>query len=147
MGLSKDYNKKLKDPKWFKRREEILDRDKHICTRCGVPEGQTTLHVHHTKYFWSKKGNPRDPWDYSDEFLITLCALCHLLEHKKRKQKPTVKKKTRAEKNKKRRAKYARNKKKRKPKKTNYGIQGKNFKPRKLTKKEQADLRKRIQET
>ena len=44
------------------------------------------------------------------------------------------------------RIKHFKNKKKWKSKKINNGIQGEDFKPRKLTKKEQAELRKRLKE-
>lgn len=64
------YQKKLRDPRWQKRRLEILDRDEFSCTNCGDKE--TELHVHHAIYLKGK-----DPWEYEDEHLITLCAPCH----------------------------------------------------------------------
>lgn len=71
---AKTYSEKLKDPRWQKKRLEILNRDKFKCQSCG--NGELTLHVHHTKYI---RGN--DPWDYKDNFLVTLCELCHDNEH------------------------------------------------------------------
>ena len=65
-----DYAKKLKHPKWQKKRLQILNRDKFTCKMCGDTE--TTLHVHH-KYYVS--GN--DPWDYPNTALVTLCEHCH----------------------------------------------------------------------
>lgn len=66
------YSKKLKDPKWQKKRLEILNRDDWKCKSCGDKE--KTLHVHHTGY----RGT--DPWDTPDNMLITLCEDCHELE-------------------------------------------------------------------
>jgi len=64
------YAEKLKDPRWQKKRLEILERDWWMCCECG--DNESTLHVHHTTY---KKG--KDPWDYPNHQLITLCEECH----------------------------------------------------------------------
>lgn len=64
------YFEKLKDPRWQAKRLRIMDRDKFTCRSCG--ETAKPLHVHHSRY---DKG--RDPWDYSDCDLVTLCAGCH----------------------------------------------------------------------
>lgn len=69
MDTYKTYAEKLKDPKWQKRRLDILSRDGFTCQTCRDTE--TTLHVHHLQYF---KG---DPWDVEDIYLITLCENCH----------------------------------------------------------------------
>lgn len=64
------YSEKLKDPRWQKKRLEILNRDRWTCRGCGDKEN--TLHVHHIFYL------PRtEPWDVPDGFLITLCEACH----------------------------------------------------------------------
>ena len=63
-----NYNQKLRDPKWQKKRLEILNRDKFTCRLCS--DTKTTLHVHHLKY----KGNP---WDVNNEDLVALCEHCH----------------------------------------------------------------------
>lgn len=65
-----DYAKKLKDPRWQKKRLEILQRDEFSCRICGDEDNE--LHVHHKFYIY---GN--DPWDYDNIHLITLCADCH----------------------------------------------------------------------
>jgi hypothetical protein len=65
-----NYYEKLKDPRWQKRRLEILDRDGWSCRRCK--DRIKELHVHHVYY---EKGF--DPWDYNDDMLITLCVECH----------------------------------------------------------------------
>ena len=66
----KTYSEKLKDPRWQKKRLEILNRDGFACNICGGTED--TLHVHHAFY---SKG--KDPWDYPDSILTTLCEDCH----------------------------------------------------------------------
>jgi len=75
------YAEKLKDPRWQKKRIEILERDKWVCQNCGDDSTTlhvTTLHVHHTCY----KAHI-NPWDYKEELLITLCENCHKKEHDK----------------------------------------------------------------
>ena len=63
------YSDLLKDPRWQKKRLEILNRDNWTCQECGDTE--ETLHVHHKSY----KGS--DPWDTPDSDLITYCQSCH----------------------------------------------------------------------
>jgi Restriction endonuclease len=69
-----DYSEKLKHPLWQRKRLEILSRDGFQCRCCKSDD--TTLHVHHLKY-----DRGRDPWDYPDSALITLCETCHEIEH------------------------------------------------------------------
>jgi hypothetical protein len=64
------YSDKLKDPRWQKKRLEILQRDNWECQRCE--DKKSTLHVHHRRYIPG-----RDPWDYPEETLVTLCEDCH----------------------------------------------------------------------
>lgn len=68
------YAEMLKDPRWQKRKTEILTRDRFTCQLCGDTE--KSLHVHHLRYI---KGNK--PWEYNDEDLITLCEDCHSKTH------------------------------------------------------------------
>jgi hypothetical protein len=68
----KTYSEKLLDPRWQKKRLEILNRDNFTCRKCEDTEN--TLHVHH-KYYESEF-----PWETSNEHLITYCADCHKLE-------------------------------------------------------------------
>jgi len=65
-----NYSNKLKDPRWQKRRLEILNRDNFKCKFCG--DDKTELQIHHLKY----KG---EPWEAPSEFLETLCKDCHHL--------------------------------------------------------------------
>lgn len=66
------YKEKLKDPRWQKKRLEILERDNFTCCQCGDKE--ETLHVHHKGYI---KGN--EPWEYDNNYLETLCETCHFV--------------------------------------------------------------------
>ncbi len=68
------YSEKFKDPRWQKKRLEILERDEFSCQICFDTE--STLHVHH-KYY---EGN-KDPWNYPNHILVTLCSDCHESEH------------------------------------------------------------------
>lgn len=65
-----EYAKKLKDPRWQKKRLEIMQRDGFKCAECD--DTTTTLHVHH-KYYRAQT----DPWDYPAAALVTLCENCH----------------------------------------------------------------------
>lgn len=67
------YWEKLKDPRWLKRREEILDRDGHSCTCCHSEE---RLQVHHQYYI-----KDREPWDYPEWALVTYCEEHHKESH------------------------------------------------------------------
>ena len=69
----KDYHEKLKDPRWQKKRLEIMERDNFTCQRCLDIE--SSLQVHHRHYEWDE-----DPWDYDDRYLVTLCEKCHECE-------------------------------------------------------------------
>jgi 5-methylcytosine-specific restriction endonuclease McrA len=69
-----EYSNKLKDPRWQKKRLEILQRDKWSCQQCGDEE--TELHVHHRYYEYNL-----DPWNYPDADMFSLCYLCHSKNH------------------------------------------------------------------
>lgn len=68
------YYEKLRDPRWQKRRLEIMQRDNFKCVDCG--NGESTLNVHHTYYL-----KATDPWDYDNHCLKTLCEPCHNHRH------------------------------------------------------------------
>ena len=67
------YAEKLLDPRWQKRRLEILERDKWTC-RIGS-ETHKSLQVHHAAYLPGV-----EPWDHPDHLLMTLCCDCHAKE-------------------------------------------------------------------
>lgn len=71
------YLEKFKDPRWQKKRLEVLENADFECCNCG--ENKETLHVHHLIYF-----KDRDPWDYPLEFLACLCEGCHKQAHNER---------------------------------------------------------------
>lgn len=68
--MKKTYAEKLLDPRWQRRRLEIMERDDFACLSCCSEEN--TLHVHHRYYM-----SGREPWEYPDAALITLCEPCH----------------------------------------------------------------------
>lgn len=72
-----NYSDKLKDPRWQKKRLEIMQRDGFACQLCGDNK-IAALTVHHKEY---KKNT--DPWDYDNDQLITLCEDCHKKIHNK----------------------------------------------------------------
>ena len=67
------YGEKLRSPEWQKKRLEILNRDEFTCTMCNSKD--KTLHVHHKVYIFNN-----EPWDYEDQYYITLCEDCHFEE-------------------------------------------------------------------
>ena len=75
----KKYSEKLRDPRWQKKRLEVLERDEWMCQCCY--DSESTLHVHH-KYY--EKGN--EPWEYPADSLLTLCDDCHNEEYELRPQ-------------------------------------------------------------
>lgn len=65
-----EYSRKLQNPKWQKKRLEIMQRDNFQCKLCGCNDKE--LHVHHR---WYQFGN--EIWDYPDSCFETLCFECH----------------------------------------------------------------------
>jgi hypothetical protein len=64
------YAEKLKDPRWQKKRLEIMELDGWKCRFCG--DADSTLHTHHLYYVSGRK-----PWEYSNDALVCLCCNCH----------------------------------------------------------------------
>ncbi|HYC01636.1 MAG TPA: hypothetical protein VEC57_21070 [Candidatus Limnocylindrales bacterium] len=77
--MAKTYSEKLLDPRWQRKRLEILDRSGFSCESCEATD--KTLHVHHKLY---RKGAM--PWEYSDHELEALCHECHEEKHSVRKR-------------------------------------------------------------
>ena len=68
-----EYKKLLLNPKWQKKRLEILQRDNFSCVVCGNGiDTDTQVHVHHLSY---RKGCM--PWEYDNSNFVTLCEHCH----------------------------------------------------------------------
>ena len=67
------YSEKLRDPRWQRKRLEILTRDNWQCQSCGSKD--KPLQVHHLVY------SKLDPWEYPDYVFQTLCDDCHQVRH------------------------------------------------------------------
>lgn len=67
---AKTYSEKLRDPRWQKRRLEMLEAAHFECQNCG--DKKEELHVHHKRYI-----KAHDPWEYEDADLVVLCSSCH----------------------------------------------------------------------
>lgn len=63
------YSERLKDPRWQRKRLEVMQRDGFKCRDCGSET--ETLHVHHCHY---ERGAP---WETNSVFMLTLCDKCH----------------------------------------------------------------------
>ena len=75
------YKDKLKDSRWLAKRQAILARDSFRCVICGSNNG---LNVHHSAYIYG-----REPWEYDNKYLVTLCHECHAKLHGKNATKQT----------------------------------------------------------
>lgn len=64
------WSDQYKDPRWQKKRLEVMERAGFECEDCG--DSSKTLHVHHRYYENNKK-----PWNYPDECYLCLCNKCH----------------------------------------------------------------------
>lgn len=73
-----NYSQKLRDPRWQRRRLEIMQVANFKCADCNNRE--KTLNVHHLKY-----RHGAAPWEYLDAELVCLCEDCHLMRHLKEK--------------------------------------------------------------
>jgi 5-methylcytosine-specific restriction endonuclease McrA len=67
------YKLLLQSDDWKKKRMVILNRDGFKCTTCNC---KRNLQVHHKIYIQGK-----NPWEYKDHCLITLCKDCHEKHH------------------------------------------------------------------
>jgi 5-methylcytosine-specific restriction endonuclease McrA len=65
----RNYEEKLRDPRWQRRRLEIFQRDNWTCQLCSRTDLE--LHVHHLYR------TTEEPWAEPDLHLLTLCQLCH----------------------------------------------------------------------
>ena len=69
------------DPRWIKKRGEILKRDGFKCSLCN--KSNVVLQVHHLTYI-----NGKQVWESPNKDLITLCYDCHSKKHSKRLKPP-----------------------------------------------------------
>lgn len=63
--MAKTYLELLRDPRWQKKRLEIMALDNWQCRACS--SRTENLQVHH---LWYTKG--KNPWEYVNDALITL---------------------------------------------------------------------------
>lgn len=68
------YADLLKDPRWQRKRLEVLERANWTCQRCACDSRQ--LHAHHKRYIKGRK-----PWEYESDLLECLCDGCHDVVH------------------------------------------------------------------
>jgi hypothetical protein len=68
------YSEKLQDPRWQKKRLEIMSRDEFKCVKCSSETN--TLTVHHFYYVTG-----RMPWEYPNGSMATMCRNCHFEGH------------------------------------------------------------------
>jgi 5-methylcytosine-specific restriction endonuclease McrA len=67
------YEDKLLDCRWLAKSKSIKQRDFYTCTKC---RSNQRLEVHHKIYV-----SGRQPWEYEDRYLVTLCNKCHSKVH------------------------------------------------------------------
>ena len=72
--MKKTWLEILKDPRWQKKRLEVLQASNWKCDNCD--ETTKTLHVHHGTY-----DNTKLPWQYPRRQLHVLCEDCHSHAH------------------------------------------------------------------
>lgn len=65
-----NYAINLRSSQWKAKANHIRIRDKHRCKKCKIKGVE--LHVHHKYYI-----HGREPWEYPDSALTTLCESCH----------------------------------------------------------------------
>lgn len=64
------YSEQLKDPRWQKKRLEVLNAAGWQCEDCQ--NNSETLEVHHSIYFKNHA-----PWEYGSNALMCVCSTCH----------------------------------------------------------------------
>ena len=81
------YQRLLRDPRWQKKRLQILARDQWTCQQCAARDKE--LQVHHRRYVAGQA-----PWEVPARALVTLCVTCHRAHRQKaRKARTTVRQK------------------------------------------------------
>jgi hypothetical protein len=69
-----DYAQKLQDPRWQRKRLEVMQAAGWKCVICGDKDEE--LNVHHPAYSANC-----EPWDYPRAQLECLCKTCHTIQH------------------------------------------------------------------
>ena len=73
---AQSYRRLLRDPRWQRKRLEVLSRDGWRCRECGAKDRE--LQVHHERYVPGGM-----PWDVPSAWLVTLCTPCHRTKRKR----------------------------------------------------------------
>jgi len=74
-----EYALLLSMNQWKVKRNAILARDDCKCRKCN---SNANLNVHHRQYHICKiTGLKKQPWQYQNRYLITLCRTCHVKGH------------------------------------------------------------------
>ena len=82
---TKSYSMKLQSVEWQLKRKGILARDGYQCRNCSSIHN---LQVHHKQYHKFRiTGTHKNPWNYPNQLLITLCNDCHRRGHQQHKIK------------------------------------------------------------
>lgn len=68
--MASDFWEAYRDPRWQKKRLEVMDAANFTCQECYAKD--VTLHVHHK--FYRRKAKP---WEYAITELRCLCENCH----------------------------------------------------------------------
>ena len=76
----KSYRDKLRDDRWQSKRMLVLIRDGWVCRNCGNDYDDHS-EVHHLFYLPG-----REPWEYHQDDLATLCRVCHQEETDRRRR-------------------------------------------------------------
>lgn len=69
-----EFFAKYDDPRWQKKRLEVMERAGWACEWCGTKTEK--LNVHHGYYLPN-----REPWEYPNESLWCMCEECHQEAH------------------------------------------------------------------
>jgi hypothetical protein len=64
------YSEKLRDPRWQRRRLEVMNAADWRCEDCRCARDAKPLDVHHCAYLGQ-------PWEADDGLLMALCRDCH----------------------------------------------------------------------
>lgn len=72
------YAQQLRDPRWQRRRLEVMQEHKFTCEECGMNDRElgelgVQLSVHHVYYLSGK-----NLWEYPHCLLMCLCIPCHI---------------------------------------------------------------------
>lgn len=72
--MAKSYRSQYLDPRWQKKRLEVMQERHFTCEICYAKD--QTLNVHHKQYISNK-----DVWDYENCQLSVICQDCHKQLH------------------------------------------------------------------